>query len=497
VVHACVLVALVGLTGAEVPKTEEPAVIEIGKRRQLFVDRLLVEKLTRTRLVLNRPKDEGPVLRFDKPWEGLFAGVCTVIKDGDTYRLYYRGLPKAGGDGSNLEVTCYAESRDGIKWVKPDVGLFEVAGTRKNNVVLAGQPPFSHNFSPFLDTRPGVAESERYKALAGKKHGRVGKGVKADGLAAFVSADGIHWKPKQRAVLTKGAFDSQNVAFWSAGEQKYICYFRTWTGSRPGSGFRTVSRATSDDFITWADPQPMRFSSGRPEHIYTNQTHPYFRAPHIYVALAARFMPGRQVVSDAEARRLGVDPKYYRDCSDGVLMTSRGGDLYDRTFMESFVRPGIGLQNWVSRANHPALNVVQTSPTEMSIYVSQDYAQPTAHLRRYSLRLDGFASVHAPYAGGELLTKPLVFKGSRLLLNFATSAAGGIRVEIQDAKGRPIPGHSLRHARELIGNEIDREVSWRGVGDVSGLAGKTIRLRFVMKDADLYAMQFSGPARPE
>jgi hypothetical protein len=119
-----------------------------------------------------------------------------------------------------------------------------------------------------------------------------------------------------------------------------------------------------------------------------------------------RFMPGRQVVSDAEARRLKVAPRFYKDCSDAILMTSRGGNVYDRTFMESFMRAGIGLQNWLSRSNYPALNVVQTGPAEMSIYVNQEYAQPTAHLRRHSLRLDGFASVCAPYAGGEMITKP-------------------------------------------------------------------------------------------
>lgn len=484
------VVSLLTLSG--IALAGETMVTDIADRRELFVDRLLIDKMTGAQWVLHHPKDEGPVLKFDKSWEGLFSGCCTVIKDEDTFRLYYRGLPKAGGGGSAVEVTCYAESKDGIKWVKPDLGLYDVSGSRSNNVVLAGKPPFSHNFSPFLDTRPGVPATERFKALAGKKHGRVGKGAKADGLGAFVSADGIRWKLKKRAVLTRGAFDSQNVAFWSASEKKYISYFRTWSGNRPGSGFRTVSRATSDDFITWNAPKRMRFGSGRLEHIYTQQTHPYFRAPHIYVALAARFMPGRKVLTAGQARDLKVNPKYFNDCSDAVLMTSRGGDLYDRAFLESFIRPGIGLANWVSRSNYPALGVVQTSPTEMSIYTNQEYAQPTAHLRRYSLRLDGFASVRAPFKGGEVLTRALRFKGARLLLNFATSAAGGTRVEIQNADGKPIPGYALKDARELIGNEIDRDVSWKGGSDVSRLAGKSVRLRFVMKDADLYAFRFAG-----
>jgi hypothetical protein len=94
-----------------------------------------------------------------------------------------------------------------------------------------------------------------------------------------------------------------------------------------------------------------------------------------------------------------------------------------------------------------------------------------------------------------MITKPLIFQGERLFINFATSAPGSVRVEIQDPDGKAIPGFALDEAEEQIGNEIEREVSWRAGNDVSALAGKPVRLRFVMKDADLYAMRF-GPKPP-
>jgi hypothetical protein len=129
----------------------------------------------------------------------------------------------------------------------------------------------------------------------------------------------------------------------------------------------------------------------------------------------------------------------------------------------------------------------------MSVYVNQDYAQPTAHLRRYSLRLDGFASLHAGYLGGEMVTKPLTFSGNKLTLNFSTSAAGGVKVELQDIDGKPLPGFALDDCQEQIGNELERVVSWKGGDDVSSLAGKPVRLRFVLKDADVFAFQFASP----
>lgn len=253
---------------------------------------------------------------------------------------------------------------------------------------------------------------------------------------------------------------------------------------------RTVSRTTSGDFIHWTTPVEMSYGDTAPEQLYTQQTSPYFRAPHIYVAIGGRFMPGRQVLTDDQAKQLNVNPGYFKDCSDAYLMTSRGGYVYDRIFMEAFIRPGIGMKNWVSRSNYPALNVVQTSLEEMSVYVNQDYAQPTAHLRRYSMRLDGFTSLSSPYKGGEMITKPFTFSGRELEINYSTSAPGEIRFELQDENSVPIPGFTLEDSQRVIGNEISRVVLWKGNGDLQNLVSKTVRLRIQMKDADLYSIRF-------
>lgn len=472
--------------------------INLGSRRELFIDQHLIAKLDRAQLRLHEPRDEGTVMKFAEPWEGIHCGYCTMIQDGGKFRVYYRGMPAGVKDGTAGEVTCVADSTDGIHWTKPKLGLFEAGGdkekTKENNIVLAGDPPFSHNFSPFIDTRPGCPADQRYKALSG---------LDQTGLVAFISADGLRWTklrdepviPRKTPFKAEWMFDSQNVAFWSASEQKYVSYFRVY------DGVRRIARSESADFVTWSEPVLMNYvTAGQPspvEELYTNQTHPYFRAPHIYIAVAARFVPGRQAISDQEAESLHVAKGYHKDLSDAVLMTTRGGSVYDRTFLSSFIRPGIGARNWVSRTNYPALGILQTGPTEMSVYTNQDNAQPTAHLHRYSLRLDGFASVQADYAGGELLTKPLKFTGSRLDLNFSTSAVGSIRVEIQDEGGRPMAGFAAEDCVETIGNEIDRTVRWKSGSDISALAGKIVHLRFVMKDADLFALRFAPESEPQ
>jgi hypothetical protein len=465
-------------------------VIDIGTRRELFVDGHLVARMAGTQLKLHPPCPRGVALWFDEPWARPSAGYGTVLLDGDTYRLYYRKTfgEILSDDGSD-QVTCVAESGDGITWHKPSVGLYEVAGTRDNNVIWAGLGPTSHNFAPFVDRRPGVSSAERYKALAG---------TQTTGLLGFVSADGIHWRqlreePLLPSVPDDHRYDSQNVAFWSEHEGCYLCYYRIWQDK-----VRSIARAVSDDFVHWSPGEVMEFGDTPLEHLYINQTHPYYRAPHIYIALAVRFMPGRKVLSDEEGRQYSVGSYrgvgYWQDCSEAVLLTSRGGNRYDRTFMEGLVRPGLDRRNWVSRSNYPALGVVPTPAKdgrqEMSLYVMRHNQQPTSHLERLVLRVDGFASLNAAYGGGEIVSVPLRFEGRELEINYATGAAGHVRVELQDASGVPIDGYRLEDVDLLIGDETERVVSWQGLKDVSMLAGRAVRLRMQLKDADVYSFWF-------
>jgi hypothetical protein len=449
-----------------------------------MVDDYLIERLNGARLQLQIPQ-KMPLAQ--NPLKG--HGYTTVIKDGNLFRATYRSLdPAYTGkrfDGDRGVLTCYAESADGQEWTFPSLGLFEVAGNRANNAILF-ETPACHTFSPFLDTRPGVVASERFKALAGLHDEaiRVTRGLDPEalspdtkgGLYAFASPDCIHWrKISPEPVIPSEAagdfgFDSQNVSFWSETEGCYVCYFRSWQ-MQNGQSFtwtadllRTIRRVTSKDYRTWSAPKIL-FPNEPNEHLYTNQTHPYFRAPHIYIATPTRFMASRG------------------ESTDILFMTARGDAPYTRTFKEAFIRPGPDPARWGNRANYAALNVVPTSPTEMSIY--HDHSG-----HRYVLRTDGFASVHTGYAGGEMSTRPFTFTGAELVLNMSTSAGGSIRVEVQDAAGQALPGFGLDDCPELIGDEIARTVAWKHGPDVSALAGQAVRLRFALREADLFSLQF-------
>lgn len=456
--------------------------VELGDRLELFVDTHLIDRMTGVQLKMHKPEPREVILRCDKPWEGRACGYCTVILHEGKYFYYYRGWPKTDGE-SNY---CVAVSDDGIHFERPNLGVIEWEGSKDNNIILAEAG--SHNFSPFLDTRPGVPDDQRFKALASDKDA---KGLR--GLKPYCSADGLHWKPMaDHAVLTKGAFDSQNVSFWSEHEGCYVTYYRTWSKGFPEvfKGRRTMSRATSQDYLNWSEPVPMDFGGAPPEEYYTNQTAPYFRAPHIYLAFPKRFVNGRSAMSEAEVAEFDLTPAQANAISDCVFMSSRGGDRYDHHFLEAFLRNGRDRGNWGARTNMSTLNLVPTADDEMSIYFQHRYATPSTYFQRYVLRTDGVASANAPYHGGDLITKVITFTGKDLVLNYATSAAGSVQVELQDPSGEPIEGYTLADCPEIFGDHIERSVQWNDKANVAELIGRPLRMRLVMRDADVYSYRF-------
>ena len=155
-------------------------------------------------------------------------------------------------------------------------------------------------------------------------------------------------------------------------------------------------------------------------------------------------------------------------------------------FMEGFLRPGLDAGNWTDRNMYIGVGVVPTGPGEMSVYYAEHFKLPTVRIRRGTLRTDGFVSAAAGYSGGELVTRPLTFTGGEMLLNYSTSAVGSIRVELQGVDGRPLDGFRMSDSPELYGDEIERAFPWGNGANLASLAGRRVRLRLAMKDADLF-----------
>ncbi|MFO1484264.1 MAG: hypothetical protein U1F71_12975 [Verrucomicrobiaceae bacterium] len=488
--------------------------IDIGSRRELFVDDFLIGKLGgKAEQLLHHPEIREIVIKHDMPWEGSGSGYHSVFKDGDKYRMYYKSWQLTVTDGKvntgeHPLFTCYAESDDGIHWRKPELGLHEFKGTKANNIVLAPGKMGEANPDPghiavFKDDNPAAKPEARYKAIV--------RSNSPKGLLALKSPDGLRWSPMADApVITDGAFDSQNLAFWDAQAGLYRAYWRYFTEGTTDeknwkpSGLRAIRTATSKDFLHWENQHDLTYADSPGEALYTNQVKPYHRAPHLLIGFPTRYVErgwseSMRALPEREHRewRSKASDRYGMAITEGLFMASRDGVKFKR-WNEAFLPPGIerpGTWNYGHQyiAWHPVetKSALEGAPNELSFYATESYwTGKSSELRRYTLRLDGFVSIHAPMSGGELITKPFTFTGKSLTMNFASSVAGGIRVEIQDANGKPVPGFTLDDSEEHFGDSVQRTIVWKNSTDVSSLAGKTVRLRFALKDADLYAIQF-------
>ncbi len=454
-------------------------VIDIGSRVEMLVDDYLVEATSGLDFRLNQPVEREVAITGDRPWEGpgSFA-YATVFAWKGMYHLYYRATaPGNTGDTGELQYLCYARSADGVHWEKPALGLFEYGGSTANNIVLGGE--VCHNFTPVLDTNPACPESERIKAAAGYGHA----------LYVYGSADGLrfHRLSDEPAVASKRfGFDSQNVLFYDDARGVYRIYSRYFKPSPFGvtreegvTVVRAIQMSESKDCLHWSAPVPNEYTEGADEQFYTNAVTPCPGAEHVLLSLPMRF---------AEERARAV-MRGSRGVSDAVFMTSRDGHLWDRRHMDSLIGGGLDERGWTQRCNIPARGLLRLGD-ELSLYVQRRYCWEDASLVRFTMRPFGFSSLHAGAKEGELRSKPFVFSGDALRVNFSTAATGSARFALTDPDtGAPYAGFSFEDCEELFGDALDEAVRFAG-GPLTALSGRPVVLQARLRLGNLYSFRF-------
>jgi len=499
-------------------------VVNIGGRRELFVDDALIAKTSGDlRLVLHRPERKEIVFTTDKPWEGNASSFQSLVAHDGKYRLYYRGGhygESIGGPKDTPDhrwhawVLCVAESTDGIHWTRPDLGLCAFKGSTTNNIVLDAKMVASVHGCPahtsvFYDTNPACPTDQRYKLLVACTARP--KNIPPQGIYVMGSGDGYRFRLLSgKPCMTDSPFDTQSVIFWDAVAKTYRAYYR-WCRA----GKRNVATTSSEDILNFPPGKFIERDSGDLYELYTNQMQPYYRAPHIFLGFPMRYYdrgkaawewPAIRALPNYEGRKArykdgeGERARYGIAVTDAILLAGRDGVKF-KAWNEAFIRPGPrSKENWVYGDNFIVKGMIELpsgledAPNEINLYSTESYWEGYGtKFRRNTLRLDGFVSAQATASGGELVTKPLIFEGNRLSINFETGGPGELKAELQNPDGTPVPGFALADCFPVFGDHIDVPVSWKGKGtDVGALAGKPVRIRFTLKDADLYAFQFFG-----
>lgn len=502
-------------------------ILSIGDQRQVFIDGRFLAESRGVELHVHPPRKTGEhTIATEHEWEqGGIGPYSSVMKVGDDYYMWYHAMDTVEWDqGHGNGSICLARSKDGIHWEKPELNVVDYRGSTRNNIVIghgaAGLTIGQDGSMVFLD--PNAPDDERFRMVT-----RFGAEVE-EGQAIHIlsSPDGVRWKLTHTSVIKARPqeqghhLDCQNVIFWDDRIEKYVAYVRK-NRRDPGSQGRCIARGESPELGGFADVQemPIVFGSDRddPFHgetpvvdFYMSAAIKYPWAANAYYMFPTayyHYLPGI-LPEFPERGPINAGPL------DTQFAASRDGITWERYDRRSFVPLGMkGEFDWASTRVIRGL-VPDVAGREMYLYYrASDWVhgwdrnesnknllrqaglgadQNIAVISRLVLRRDGFVSVRAAYTGGEFTTPVLTFDGHRLLVNVDTSATGRALVGILDETGQPIEGFSIDQC-DLIHtcNEINRQVTWQHKGDLGGLVGRPIRLKFALTNCNLYAFEFA------
>lgn len=517
------IVALAILHGANGADLSQGLLLDVSNQKQLFVDHRYIASSSNLQLVVNRPTVAGVALKPGSPgsWDDGKLTWGTVVEEHGLFKMWAGGVAAESmrGDWKALEVHMplgYAVSKDGIRWSKPKLGLFERAGNKDNNIVCLDCG------SVFIDPQ-GTPEA-RYKLLC-QAMSQIGAKTIYDaldpvrgGLHFYTSPDGIHWKWNPERLLPFLP-DTLNQVVYDARIHKYVAYIRTWPkGFLFGKTYgRAVGRVEMDDvqapwpyetgdqalkpwgknYISASStevPTVLSFPGYDREGVWTDPYNPcvtiYPWAQDVYLAFPSinHYLPDSTVPNDSTldigmvVSRDGVhwdwrstDP-YIPRAKAG---TGRGGQLY---CLIGMIRSGDEIYQYHT-ATDRRHNAGQTTGRPL------EELQNCGSIYRTVQRLDGFVSADFPAEGGELTTPVLKFSGTELCLNINAKGGSG-RIALLDAAGNPFPGFELSACKEVATDSVRRLVAWKGGARPSKLLGQPIRIRFQMRATKLYAFQF-------
>jgi len=496
--------------------------IQIDDRRQVFIDRSFLADAKGVGIVVHPPRKSGEMtVRPDKPWEkGGIGSYSNALFDGTTYHMWYHAMDMVQWDtGHTNGCVCYATSKDGIQWRKPNIGLVDYKGSCNNNIVFGhganGVTVGQDAGMVFLD--PTAPPDQRFRLVC-----RLGP--EGQGMRIFSSGGGIHWQLTHPSVISarpeekRSHLDSQNVIFWDDALKEYVAY--VWYNRPEQRGrARSISRGESDHLggfpvvqdmpvVFQPDDQDLKEDGLPAVDFYVSAAikypwadNAYFMFPTAYYHYSGRLA---EFAKEAPANAGPLDTQF---------AASRDGITWERYDRRPFVPLGMkGEFEWGCARTMWGLVPDTTGRETFLYYHAGDWlhgwdrsekikrivtehglgaTQNIACISRLISRRDGFTSVRGMYTGGEFTTPTILFIGSRLLLNLDTSATGILRVGMLDEKGAPIEGFTQEQCDIIhTTNEISHRVSWRGSSDVSKLAGKPVRIKFLVRNADLYAFRF-------
>lgn len=483
-------------------QAQQQTVFDAGSRSQLFVDQLLVREARGIAFSLHpaQKHPQNPLLKADQPWEGWQVQLYgSVLYDADErlFKMWYMCLPSKEFE---REMTCFATSKDGIRWEKPLLGTVPARNGKPHNVVA--DCLLASVFKDHRDPDP----KRRYKMIC-YMYDR--------GYLSKVSPDGLHWQDESvQPIVPISYVDDVITGLWDERSAQYIVFPKQMTPVF-GRSRRSLYVSTSRDFKHWSRLSPA-FLADRRDDLATlprlEAVRPLLNYPiNPHVARSEFYGTGAYA---AESSLIAFPwvftvsanvPKYGNQ--DGPveiqLAVSRDLETWSRPFRTPILPPGPA-GSWDSGMLFTAAQAIAVGD-EIRLYyggVNYTHGAPIPNgaagpglgtkyqgsIGLATWQRDRFVSVDGPAEGGTLTTVPIKFLGKRLEINAVTTAKGAVVVELLDPAGQPIEG--FVPSKPFVGNQLRHVVTFEGKSDVSRLAGKPISLRFRLRNAELYSFAF-------
>ena len=467
--------------------------LKIGECRQLFVDDFIVAQMCGVSRTLNQPtKYAGnPIMIPLYPWEGRIELYGTVLRDPDEglLRMWYMGMGNMGiaqmgvdnpskwagmgFDPSNLTYCiCYATSRDGVFWERPNLGLVEYKGSRDNNIVLLNASA-ANIIKDDRDPDP----DRLYKSLFYESFDADGTSNEGDGVSVAFSPDGLHWeKYNGNPVITK-ASDSHTLLGWDDLQGQYVSYCRP--SIHHGNCTRRIGRSVSDDFVNWTDPEDVLVPDERDPPGLQFYCMPTFKYEGLYVGQICAY---HTYAEEPHVRFYGK--------IDVQLAVSRDGISWDRLGRrEPFIPNGPAGSMDAGEVYMAKSPIVMGD--ELWFYYSpcpmeHGHTGRSGPICIAKLRLDGFVSIDAGEQTGTVVTKPFQCDGGPLRIN-AAARGGSVSLAVLDEQGTQHQGFGKTDCAIFDGDSVRHNVNWRNNVSLESLKGQVIRLKFYLRNARLYS----------
>ena len=463
--------------------------ISVGTDKQLILDGLFLATSDNVDLRVHTPRKTGDaIIRREHPWESATLNWFSVVEDQGRidptarYRMWYEAYDIDGWPTADDTSFCYAESKDGVHWTKPELGLVSWKGSTRNNILFRqigsqehGCRSRVHGTGVFID--PGAAGESRYKAVGQGLFTRPGK--RPHTVAGMHSSDGLKWERLTRPLCDVFA-DSQYSGFWDPSRAKYVLY------GRVGGRGRAIGRSESNDFSEF---EPLHLvaetdSEDPPNSdLYNAAVIKYAYAPNVYLMFPSLYQHG----PDTLDIRLAVS-------RDGIHWSrpDRATPYIALGEASDFDRGSLYMGQGMIRVENELWMYYSGSPLQHNGADLKELVKPQNE-RIYSrvvTRLDRFVSATADEARGSFTTPLMTVGGQSLQLNVLVREGGSVRVGVLNDELLPLPGHSLDDCQTIVGDSLTMPVRWKATTESGIPSTEAIRLRFELTDAALFGFQF-------